>query len=233
MPVFRLNSKLMFPSPRLTDENGLLAIGGDLSTERLLLAYSSGIFPWGTENKEVLWWSPDPRCVLFPEKLRISRRLARRLRKNDFVVTFDKRFGEVILNCAAAPRRGQRGTWITKDFIKAYGELHKLGYAHSVEVMMDGMLAGGLYGVSIGRTFSGESMFSFKPDASKIALFYLVQRLREWRFPLIDCQIANPYLLSMGAEEIPRAEFLKHLEKEANQDGYCGSWEVLHPAGRM
>jgi leucyl/phenylalanyl-tRNA--protein transferase len=224
MPVFRIPDDLVFPDAELAGEDGLLGVGGDLSAERLLLAYRNGIFPWHEEQGSPLWWSPDPRCVLFPEQLNVSRSLGRRLRKGNYEVTFDRRFREVIRACASVPRRGQGGTWITGAFEKAYGRLHALGHAHSVEVLMDGMLAGGLYGVAVGGAFCGESMFSLRPDASKIALVHLVERLKAWGFPLIDCQMANPYLLSMGAEEIPRREFLRRLRECRTLPGHHGSW---------
>jgi len=225
MPVFRIPDDLLFPDPELADEDGLLGVGGDLSTDRLLLAYRNGIFPWHEDEGVPLWWSPDPRCVLFPEKLKVSQSLGRRLRKCDYEVTFDRKFGEVIGGCASVPRKGQGGTWISGAFVKAYTRLHALGYAHSVEVMMDGELAGGLYGVATGTVFCGESMFSLRPDASKIALVHLVERLKGWGFPLIDCQMTNPYLLSMGAEEIPRKLFLKCLHENAGKPGHRGPWE--------
>jgi leucyl/phenylalanyl-tRNA--protein transferase len=224
MPVYRIPDDPAFPDPELADRDGLLGIGGDLSADRLLLAYGNGIFPWHEQDGAPLWWSPDPRCVLFPEKLKVSQRLARRLRRPDYAVTFDRDFASVIGGCSSTPRTGQRGTWITGAFVKAYTHLHALGHAHSVEVTMDGVLAGGLYGVAVGRVFCGESMFSLRPDASKIALAHLVERLKGWGFPLIDCQIANPYLLSMGAEEVPRREFLRLLRKSRELPGHQGSW---------
>jgi leucyl/phenylalanyl-tRNA---protein transferase len=224
MPVFAITDKLIFPHPDLAEPDGLLGVGGDLSTDRLLLAYSNGIFPWFSEGNTVLWWSPDPRCVLFPDKLHVSKRLARRIRGGNYTVTFDRDFEEVIDRCSAAERKGQDGTWITEDMRKAYVRLHRDGYAHSVEVLMEGELAGGLYGVSLGKVFCGESMFHLRPDASKLALYHLVERLRKWRFPMIDCQVTNPYLLSMGAEEIPRREFLKYLKKYVSKPGHYGMW---------
>lgn len=225
MPVYRITKDLLFPHPDLAEEDGLLGIGGDLSTARLLLAYRNGIFPWYSKGDPVMWWSPDPRCVLFPEKLKVTARLRRTLLRPDITVTFDRNFGDVIKHCATVKRKGQRGTWITSEMVAAYRKLHEEGHAHSVEVLMDGELAGGLYGVSVGKVFCGESMFSLRPDASKIALVHLVQRLREWHFPLIDCQVTNPYLLSMGAEEISRKEFLRRLHKNADTQGHQGRWE--------
>jgi leucyl/phenylalanyl-tRNA---protein transferase len=225
MPVFQIPDDLIFPDPSRAEDDGLLGVGGDLSAERLLLAYRSGIFPWHEEEGAPLWWSPDPRCVLFPEKLKVSQSLRKRLRKRDYEVTVDRRFDEVIRHCAEVPRQGQSGTWITDTFVAAYNRLHTLGYAHSVEVMMEGRLAGGLYGVAVGRVFCGESMFSLRTDASKIALVHLAGRLKGWGFPVIDCQIANPYLLSMGAEEIGRDEFLRILRENVGKPGRAGKWD--------
>jgi leucyl/phenylalanyl-tRNA--protein transferase len=226
MPVYQIPQELLFPAPELAEEDGLLGVGGDLSPERLLLAYRSGIFPWHEEEGEPLWWSPDPRCVLFPERLKVSQSLRKRLRKRDYEVTVDRRFDDVIRYCAKVPRQGQTGTWISDAFVAAYSHLHQLGYAHSVEVMMDGQLAGGLYGVAVGRVFCGESMFSLRSDASKIALVHLVGRLKGWGFPVIDCQITNPYLVSMGAEEIGRDEFLRILRQNNGKPGRSGKWDT-------
>lgn len=224
MPVYRIPDEPVFPDPELAEPDGLLGVGGDLSADRLLLAYGNGIFPWHDHDGDPMWWSPDPRCVLFPEKLRISQSLRKRLKRGDFEVTFDRRFREVIEACATAPRRGQGGTWITPAFIAAYTRLHELGHAHSVEVLIEGTLAGGLYGVALGKVFCGESMFSRRPDASKIALVHLVARLERLGCPLIDCQMANPYLLSMGAEEIDRRTFLSLLRPLVRGEGLGGTW---------
>ncbi len=225
MPVYRIPEEPAFPEPSLAEPDGLLAVGGDLSPERLLLAYGSGIFPWHEHGGEPLWWSPDPRCVLYPAKIRISQRLRRQLRRPGTAVAFDHRFPEVIRQCAAVPRRGQSGTWITAGFIEAYLRLHRMGHAHSVEVLMDGELAGGLYGVAVGAVFCGESMFSLRPDASKIALVHLAERLQEWGYQLIDCQMANPYLLSMGAEEVPRKRFLSLLQHLVQRQAGGSAWQ--------
>ena len=197
----------------LVKPNGLLAAGGDLSPERLLAAYRLGIFPWYNEGEPILWWSPDPRMVLFPDELKISRSLARRLKKADYEVRFDTAFREVMLACASAQRQGQRGTWITEDIINGYCKLHELGFAHSAETWINGKLAGGLYGVAIGRMFYGESMFHHITDASKIAFVHLVQRLQQQGFGMIDCQMKTPHLASLGAKEIPRSEFSQRLAK--------------------
>ena len=225
MPVYRIPDELVFPDPELAEDDGLLAVGGDLSPERLLLAYASGIFPWYSKGDPIMWWSPDPRCVLHPEKLKISTSLRQALKKKNYEVRFDTCFEVVIRHCSATKRKGQRSTWITREMVEAYVRLHELGFAHSTEVFMDGMLAGGLYGVSIGRTYSGESMFHLRPEASKIALYHLVERLKAWKYPLIDCQVTNPHLLSLGAEGVSRTAFLAALKKNALQPGQEGKWE--------
>jgi leucyl/phenylalanyl-tRNA--protein transferase len=224
MPVYQIPQELLFPAPELAEEDGLLGVGGDLSPERLLLAYGSGIFPWYSKGEPIMWWSPDPRCVLYPEKLKISTSLRQAIKKGNYEVRFDTCFEEVIGHCARTKRKGQRSTWITNEMVRAYIRLHELGFAHSTEVFMDGELAGGLYGVSIGRTYSGESMFHLRPEASKIALYHLVERLKEWKFPLIDCQVTNPHLLSLGAEEMPRKEFLKLVIREREKPGHKDRW---------
>jgi leucyl/phenylalanyl-tRNA--protein transferase len=225
MPVFRIPDDLIFPDPDLAEEDGLLGVGGDLRPERLLLAYGNGIFPWFSKGEPIMWWSPDPRCVLRPEKLKISTSLRQALKKGNYEIRFDTCFEEVIRHCSAAKRKGQRGTWITREMQEAYIRLYELGFAHSTEVFMDGKLAGGLYGVSIGGTYSGESMFHLRPEASKIALYHLVERLKERGCPLIDCQVTNQHLVSLGAEEMPRKEFLKQLIKIREKKGHRGKWE--------
>lgn len=203
---------LDFPptSEALTEPNGLLAVGGDLSAERLISAYQQGIFPWFSDEDPILWWSPDPRAVLFPHELHISKSLSKRLRRNEFSITFDKAFSEVMENCRTVDDR-QEATWISDDIKAAYCQLHEMGYAHSVEVWQNDSenrtLVGGLYGLAMGKVFFGESMFSRVADASKVALVGLTQRLIELDYQLIDCQVTNPHLLSMGAREIPRTEF--------------------------
>jgi len=189
----------------LEDPEGLLAVGGDLSVERLLTAYRSGIFPWYQDDQPILWWCPDPRAVLFPAELRVSRSLRRSLRRNLYTVSVDQEFGGVIAGCAAD--RDQPGTWITEDMLRAYRELHRCGHAHSIEAWHDGKLAGGLYGVNVGGVFFGESMFTRRTDASKVALVQLVCLCRELGIGLIDCQLASAHLASLGARQIPRAEF--------------------------
>lgn len=209
-----LGQKPEFPplETALREPNGLIAAGGDLSPERLLAAYRRGIFPWFSEGEPILWWSPDPRMVLVPSELKVSRSLRQRLRRGGYEIRVDTAFREVMLGCAR-PRRGQPGTWITRSMLAAYHALHRHGYAHSVETWIDGELAGGLYGVAIGRVFFGESMFTRVTDASKLALVHLVRQLERWEFGLIDCQMRTAHLLSLGAREIPRAEFSRRLQQ--------------------
>ncbi len=208
------NNPHVFPpvEEALDSPNGLLAIGGDLSPTRLLTAYQHGIFPWYNLGEPILWWSPNPRLVLFPEKLRISRSLRRTLQKGVFRVTFDQAFNQVIDACAA-PRKQVEGTWITPEMKAAYSRLHELGYAHSVESWDQDGLAGGLYGVAIGRVFFGESMFYRRTDASKVAFVALVESLKRWQYALIDCQVRTAHLISLGAEEIPRTKFILLLKR--------------------
>ncbi len=212
----------------LKQPNGLLAAGGDLSPERLLDAYRHGIFPWFNEDDPVLWWSPDPRMVLFPEEFRTSHSLVKTLRKGDYEVRVDSAFEQVMRACAA-PRAGQPGTWIVEDIIRAYCELHRMGYAHSVETWMDGTLAGGLYGVAIGKMFYGESMFSRRTDASKIAVAHLAKQLEQWNFGMIDCQMSTPHLASLGAREIARDEFIVQLSDLTGQPGIPAPWRFVDP----
>lgn len=210
----------------LREPNGLLAAGGDLSVRRLLQAYSRGIFPWFSDDQPILWWSPDPRMVLEPQRITIARSLRKRLRRGDYIVRTDSSFSEVMRLCAE-PREGQGGTWITDEMIAAYGALHRAGYAHSVETWMDGALMGGLYGVAVGRMFFGESMFARATDASKIALAHLARQLDRWGFGLIDCQMATPHLASLGAHEIPRNVFLRSLSELVNYPTRtgAGAWQ--------
>ena len=199
MPIFRLVEEPIFPPPDYADPSGLLAVGGDLSNERLLEAYRLGIFPWYSDDQPILWWSPDPRLVLDLNDFKISRSLRKTLKREVFQVTLDHAFEEVIRACAVVPREAQNGTWITNELLKAYVNLHGLGYAHSVESWFGGKLAGGLYGVSLGKCFFGESMFHLKTDASKVALHALVQRLRAGGFTLLDIQWVTPHLAQFGA----------------------------------
>ncbi|MEX0729952.1 MAG: leucyl/phenylalanyl-tRNA--protein transferase [Aquisalimonadaceae bacterium] len=207
----------------LDEPNGLLAVGGTLSPTRLQAAYAQGAFPWFEEDQPILWWSPDPRAVLFPERLRVTRSLGKRIRNGGFRVTMDTSFDDVIGHCAA-PRRDSHGTWITRDMRQAYGELHQRGIAHSVEVWKDSELVGGLYGVGMGLAFFGESMFSLQPDASKIGLVYLVRQLERRGCQLIDCQVASHHLASLGATEIPRGEFARRLAIAVASHHQSGPW---------
>ena len=212
-----LHKDSLFPplAQALRRPNGLLAAGGDLSPARLLDAYRHGIFPWFSPGDPILWWSPDPRMVMFPSEFRISHSLRKTLSKGACEVRSNSAFEQVMRACSD-PREGENGTWITEEMIAAYCELHRLGYAHSIEVWMQNQLVGGLYGVSIGRMFFGESMFSRRTDASKIALAHLARQLERWNFGLIDCQMYTPHLSSLGAREIPRAEFIARLQELIN-----------------
>ena len=225
MPVYRLTRRIAFPPPDHATPDGLLAVGGDLSSERLLLAYQLGIFPWYEEGQPILWWSPDPRLVLDLEDLRITTRLRRTLRKGTFKVTFDTAFAEVIRACAEVPRKGQDRTWITLEMQQAYIGLHRQGYAHSAESWLNGELVGGVYGVSLGRSFFGESMFFRKTDASKAAFATLVQQLKGWGFHMIDAQVTTRHLVALGAKEIPRRLFLKRLQTSLRFPTLRGKWE--------
>lgn len=224
MPVFQLTDQLVFPPPHLSNPDGILAIGGDLSTERLVLAYRMGIFPWYSLDEPILWWSPDPRFILFPERLKISKSMKQVLRKGIFEISVDKNFREVIEACSKIPRKGQYGTWITRDMINAYIALHREGFAHSVEVWQEGALVGGLYGVSLGSCFFGESMFAKVSNASKAGFITFVQALQNLGFSLIDCQVYTEHLASLGAEEINREDFLELLEEGMQADTLLGSW---------
>ncbi len=210
-------------SEALIEPDGLLAMGGDLSCERLIAAYQRGVFPWFNEGQPILWWSPDPRLVLFPEKLKISRSLKKNIRNSGFSVSFDKAFVQVIQYCAHTPREDQDGTWLSQDMQAAYYDLHQRGIAHSVECWHDGRLVGGLYGIALGRVFYGESMFTHKSNASKVAFATLVQQLQTWHFALIDCQVYTSHLHSLGAEEISRTDFRQLLEDydaSSTEDSY-------------
>jgi leucyl/phenylalanyl-tRNA--protein transferase len=204
--------------------DGLLAFGGDLSPPRLLNAYAHGIFPWFSDGQPILWWSPDPRMVFHTDGVRLSSRFRRELRRSTWRVRADTAFADVIHACAVSPRSGQRGTWITEEMLAAYVELHRLGHAHSVEVFDGPRLVGGIYGVAIGRMFFGESMFSGASGGSKVALAALAHQLRAWGWPLIDAQVENEHLTSLGAESWPRARFLARVEVLAAQDGTPGNW---------
>jgi leucyl/phenylalanyl-tRNA--protein transferase len=210
-------------SHALDEPNGLLAAGAELSVPRLLCAYRRGIFPWYSEGQPLLWWSPDPRMVLHPEECRVTRSLRKRLRRRDYEIRTDTAMERVMRECAL-PRAGQPGTWITEEMIRAYSALHRAGYAHTVETWVGGELAGGLYGVAIGRMFFGESMFTRVPDASKIALVHLARQLQRWCFGMIDCQMATAHLASFGAREIPRSDFTRRLAELVNYPAAPGAW---------
>ena len=213
MPVYLLPEEPVFPPATEAEEDGLLAIGGDFSVDRLLNAYASGIFPWFIHDGEPYWFSPDPRLVLYPEKLKISKSLERIIRSSQFEVKMDHDFEAVIRHCARIKRSHEPDSWISEEFIEGYTNLHKKGFAHSVACYHNGSLAGGLYGVSLGKAFFGESMFYTEPNASKVALFHLVKQLLSWEFQFIDCQVETEHFRKMGAELIPRSEYLKRLKQ--------------------
>jgi len=226
VPIFRLVDEPIFPPPDYADPSGLLAVGGDLSSERLLEAYRLGIFPWYSDDQPILWWSPDPRLTLDLKDFKISRSLGKTLRKGLFNVTFDCAFEEVIRACASVPREAQNGTWITQEMQEAYINLHGLGYAHSVESWLGAKLAGGLYGVSLGKAFFGESMFHLKSDASKVALATLVAKLKSWDFHFIDSQMTTDHMLNLGAKELSRRVFLKRLQSALRHPTKRGRWRL-------
>ncbi|MGH7183778.1 MAG: leucyl/phenylalanyl-tRNA--protein transferase [Nitrospiraceae bacterium] len=221
---------LHFPPVNSASPEGLLAVGGDLRPERLLAAYRRGIFPWYSDNQPILWWSPDPRTVLFPAKLHISRSLKRSLRPGLFNVTLDRCFRDVMQHCAGPrPQYPDGGTWITVEMREAYQRLHELGYAHSVETWQEGQLVGGLYGVALGGAFFAESMFAHVSDASKVALVSLLRQLQAWGFHVMDCQQSSPHVMALGAEAIPRREFLDHLTAVLALPDRRGRWEFDIP----
>lgn len=209
--MFLISEDLFFPPVSYANKDGVLAVGGDLSVERLELAYKSGIFPWFSEGEPIIWYSPNPRMVLFPKELKISKSMRQVIRKGDFKITFNQNFEEVISNCKNVYRPDQGGTWITSEMHKAYVKLHKKGIAKSVEVWLNDELVGGLYGIDLGTVFCGESMFSTVSNASKVAFIYLVQKMEKEQYKLIDCQVYNNHLASLGADEISREEFLTYL----------------------
>lgn len=228
-----LGRALAFPplESALQEPNGLLAAGGDLGPERLLLAYQQGIFPWFSPGDPILWWSPDPRMVLYPAELHIPRSLAKTARNRPYEIRLDTAFRQVIEACAQSPRPGQDGTWIVPEVADAYTRLHGLGWAHSAECWMDGELVGGLYGVAIGKMFYGESMYAHRPDASKLAFVHLVEWLRASGFGLIDCQMRTPHLSRFGGREIDRGEFLGTMRRLISLPGLPGPWRYQPPAG--
>ncbi|MBV8466281.1 MAG: leucyl/phenylalanyl-tRNA--protein transferase [Burkholderiales bacterium] len=222
-----LGRALTFPplEKALREPNGLLAAGGDLSLDRVLLAYRNGIFPWFAAGEPILWWSPDPRMVLMPDELHVHRSLEKTLRNKPYEIRFDTAFGQVIRACANVPRPGQDGTWIGDEMVIAYGKLHARGWAHSAECWLDGELAGGLYGIAIGRMFFGESMFAHRPDASKLAFVHLVRWLKAQGYGMIDCQMRTDHLARFGAYEIPRAEFLARMQSLCEVPVAPGRWD--------
>ena len=230
VPIHRLAREPVFPDPDRAEPDGLLAVGGDLSPERLLAAYATGIFPWYGAESPILWWSPDPRLVLDPGKLHLPRSLGRTIRRGRYRVTADLAFARVIARCAEQARPGQRGTWITPEMRAAYSRLHRLGFAHSFEAWEGEALAGGLYGVSLGAAFFGESMFADRPDASKVAFVKAVEWLASRGVNLIDCQVRTEHLLRFGAAELPRRTFLRRLEAALERPTLRGAWELAAPA---
>ncbi len=229
MPIFQLTQENVFPNPELAEEDGLLAIGGDLSPERLLLSYSLGIFPWFNEGDPILWWSLNPRLILYPDQFKCSVSLNRVIKSNKFEVKMDCCFGAVIKNCSQTDRNDQAGTWITNGMIDAYTRLHEMGFAHSVETYFHGKLVGGLYGISIGKVFIGESMFHTMNNASKVAFYHLVNVLKKWNFHFIDAQQPTSHLISLGAQEIERKKYLTLLEEASKFPTYKGKWNIERP----
>lgn len=227
-----MDFSIQFPDPRNAEDDGLVAVGGELSTEYLLSAYSQGLFPWFNEGEPILWWSPNPRMVLYPERFKLSASLRQKIKSNKYRVAVDEAFDQVIENCASSKRRGQEGTWITSDMLDAYKELHRLGFAHSVETYKEGKVIGGLYGISIGKAFFGESMFHHEADASKIALYYLCELMKDWEYHFIDVQQSTSHLRSLGAEDIDRSQFLLDLEKALEFPTKKGTW-ILDEKGNQ
>jgi leucyl/phenylalanyl-tRNA--protein transferase len=223
VPVYRLDQRLVFP-PVEEAEDGLLAVGGDLRPERLLLAYSQGIFPWYGARRPILWHAPDPRMVLLPGELVVNRSLRKTIRRRPYELRLDTAFGQVVSACASTPRPGQDGTWLIPEMVSAYQRLHELGFAHSAEAWLDGALVGGLYGVSLGGCFYGESMFARAPDASKVAFVALVRQLAAWGTTLLDCQVHTEHLERFGAREIPRVEFGARLAEALKAPTRRGRW---------
>ena len=226
MQLFQLGDELTFPPPDLANEEGILAFGGDLRPERIMLGYHQGIFPWYSKDTPILWWSPDPRFVLYPNELHVSKSTRQVLRKGIFEVTFDCAFEQVINACQQVPRVDQDGTWITDALKAAYIQIHQLGFAHSVEVWKEGELVGGLYGVNIGKVYFGESMFSFVSNASKIGFISLVNQLKKEGVSLIDCQVETQYLRSLGGRNVPRHEFLKQLNYTIDDNSLNYNWSI-------
>jgi len=228
MPIYQLPDDVIFPNPELANTNGLLAVGGDLSPERLVAAYRTGIFPWFSDDSpDIMWWSPDPRMVLYPDKFKLSKSLRRRITREEFDVRIDTAFEQVIVECSRVPRDGQNGTWLTAEMQEAYVKIHKLGLAHSVECWQEGRLVGGLYGLSLGRLFFGESMFHLVSDASKVAFYALAQVAKKLNFSFIDCQMHTDHLESLGAEEMSRSTYLEHVFSNNDLETQQGQWTDL------
>lgn len=222
-------NEISFPHPTYANEDGVLALGGDLSPKRLLFAYENGIFPWYNEGEPIVWWSPNPRFILYPKDLKVSKSMRPYFNQGKFKVTYDTVFEEVMISCQQSARKGQFGTWITDDMVSAYLELHRLGFAHSVEVWENGNLVGGLYGVSLGKCFFGESMFQTKSNASKFGFITMVRKLTSFGFTLIDAQTPTKHLTSLGAKNLPREEFLDLLKKNKEEKTLIGNWnEILN-----
>lgn len=226
MPIFALNEQPTFPPVELADENGILAVGGDLTTERLTEAYTHGIFPWFSRGDPIIWWSPDPRFVLSPDSIKISKSMKQVLRKNIFKITYDTNFEGVITGCRK-PRKKEKDTWITDEMFNAYCMMHEIGLAHSVEAWKDDKLAGGLYGISLGKCFFGESMFAEKSNASKAAFITLAKKLQQLNFVIIDCQVYTDHLDNLGAKEIPRSDFIDILNIGLQHKTLQGNWNDM------
>ncbi len=226
MPIFRLDERIVFPPPELSEADGLLAVGGDLRPQRLLLGYAMGIFPWYSDGQPILWHSPDPRFVLQATQAHVPRSVEKQLRRGEFEVRFDTAFADVVRACARTPRPGQRGTWITAEMAAAYDALFDLGFAHSIEAWQGGQLVGGLYGVSLGGAFFGESMFANVADASKVAFVTLLRRLTTWGIDLVDCQVRTDHLARFGATEWPRPRFLEALGAALQAPTRRGRWSA-------
>jgi len=227
VPVYRLDSRIVFPPADRADDNGLLAIGGDLSPERLLLAYESGIFPWYEEGLPILWHSPDPRYVLLASKLHVPRSLDKQIKRGTYRIEVDRNFRGVMARCGNVARPGQTNTWITEDMLSAYSRLHELGFAHSAEAYVGDDIVGGLYGVSLGSVFFGESMFATAPDASKVAFVSLLRQMQRWGIDLVDCQVHTGHLARFGAEAWPRKKYLVEVARRMNAPTRRGRWSLL------
>jgi leucyl/phenylalanyl-tRNA---protein transferase len=219
--------EIVFPDPNMADDDGLIAVGGNLSVEYLTAAYTQGLFPWFNEGEPILWWSPNPRMILFPRDFKCSKSLLQSIRNKRFEVKADERFEKIIRHCANVKREGQKGTWISEEIIKSYTNMHIHGLAHSIETYQEGILVGGLYGVSLGNIFFGESMFHLVSDASKVALYYLTRLMLKWDFQFIDVQQSTKHLRSMGAKDIPRDVFIRMLKESLKKPTIRGKWNLV------